>query len=66
MSTVNHTNMRGLSSAGQSRMIVFRRELTRSNTDVRQGILAQDGAENPPTGRLAPGKTIVQNHHRVL
>jgi hypothetical protein len=66
MSTVNHTNMRGLSLAEQSRMIVFRRELTHSKSFVRRVTPAQEGIENPPTGRRTPGKTIVQNLGHVL
>src|ERR1700681_4417051 len=66
MSTVNHTNMRGLIPSDQSRMIVFRRELTRSKMDVHRVALAQDASENPPTGRRTPGKTIVQNPPHTL
>ena len=66
MSTVNHSNMRGLIPVDQSRMIVLRRELTRPNLDVHEVALAQDCVESPPHTCQAPGKTILQKDLRRL
>ena len=58
MSTVYHPNMRGLFKE-QSRMIVFRRELSRSKS-VRDGrAVAQEPIEDSPYRILSPGiKTL--------